>query len=287
MQKPLLTDAELLSAEDGIPIYKKSMIEEGFPSNLFMSDEERKAAWRDKPPRPMPAFGDIKAKALADPTALAMLAEAEQKRKSKAKTRIQKMLERKVDRTGQRWDARRNKWVLETEKPVIVITTNTRGATKMKDYAEMSLTELAEAYNKISGKDPIKKFKDKATGLKRMAEAQSAKAAAAAAKPASDVVRKPKKEKVGSENKLAAEFNARVGTNREKVIIALDENFKKQVPINTLLKAVYGSQNQENIGALKMVISGVPIMIDKYKLPYELKKEKVDGTETYGLYPKK
>jgi hypothetical protein len=161
-----------------------------------------------------------------------------------------------------------------------------------KDYAEMSLAELATAYNKISGKEPIKKFKDKATGLKRMAELQSAKTvktvAAATASKLSEVVRKPKAApKEGSANKRAAEFGCRVGTAREKLVIALDANYKKMVPALDLVKTVYGSKNIEKIGSLDMVVKGAQKMIDKNKLPYILKKEKNEAKEvSHGLFSK-
>lgn len=269
------------------------MVEDGFPPSLFKTQEERKAIWEANPPRPLPlSFGNVKRE--KDPAVAELVADLENKKSIKTKNRMHKMLSKKEDRTGQRWDSRRSRWVNENEllrKPMIVITTNTRGSTKMttKDYAEMSLVELANAYNKISGKEPIKKFKDKATGLKRMAELQSAKAAAKAVAPKlSEVVRRPKPApKEGSANKRAAEFSARVGSFREKLLIALDESFKKMIPELELLKAVYGSKNTENAGALTMVIKGAQTTIEKNKLPYALKKEKNEAKEiSYGLFPK-
>lgn len=273
------------------------MVQDGLPTTLFKTPEERKKIWEDNPPKSLPSFASLP-KDATDQQTLKLLAEMEEAKKTKGKNRIHKMLEKKIDRTGQRWDTRTSKWVSDElpkkEQPMISITTNTRGSTKMttKDYAEMSLAELATAYNKVSGKEPIKKFKDKATGLKRMAELQSAKTvktvAAATASKLSDVVRKPKAApKEGSANKRAAEFGARVGSFREKLLIALDEHFKKMVSELDLLKAVYGSKNTENAGALTMVIKGAQIMIEKNKLPYILKKEKNEAKETsHGLFPK-
>ena len=276
------------------------MVDAGYPASLFWTAEQRRQAWEANPPKPLPAFN--KTAKSQEPSVIALAAELEEKSKNKAKTRIKKMLDKKIDRTGQRWDPRRNQWVDENEiftrKPMISITTNTRGATKMttKDYAEMTGPELVAAYNKISGKPPIKKFKDKATGLAAMAKAQSAKAAAATVKSVaastagklSEVVRKPKTApKEGSANKLAAEFGARVGSFREKLLIALDDHYKKMVPELDLLKAVYGSKNTENSGALTMVIKGAQTMIEKNKLPYNLKKEKNEDKEvSFGLFPK-
>lgn len=163
-----------------------------------------------------------------------------------------------------------------------------------KDFADMTPAELVAAYNKISGKPAIKKFRDKATGLARMAELTSKKNAekatttvkTVAAATAGKVAKAKAEPKEGSTNKRAAEFGARVGSFREKLIIALDESYKKQVKTEDLLKAVYGSKNTENAGALTMVLKGAQIMIEKNKLPYTLKKEKVEGEISHGLYPK-
>ena len=273
------------------------MVDAGYPASLFMTLEERKKAWDDSPPRPMPSFGV--ASKTQDPAALALMAELEEQKKTKGKNRIAKMLAKKEDRTGQRWDGRRGKWIDENEltngktQAMFSITTNTRGSTKMaKDYAEMTGPELVEAYNKKSGKPPIKKFKDKATGLAAMAKLTTEAKATATVKSvavatADKLPKAAKAPKEGSSNKRAAEFGARVGSFREKLIIALDENFKKMIPELDLLKAVYGSKNTENAGALTMVLKGAQIMIDKNKLPYILKKEKNEAKEiSHGLYPK-
>jgi hypothetical protein len=226
-----------------------------------------------------------------DQAALQLLVEMEAAKKIKAKNRISKMLDKKVDRTGQRWDGRRGIWIdeqAEKEQAMITLTTNTRGATKMliKDYAEMTGPELVAAYNKRSGKPAIKKFKDKATGLAAMAKLDTEKAARAKANGS-----KPKTEKAPKEasaNKLAAEFGCRIGSFREKLIIAFDDNYRKLVKTEDLLKAVYGSKNNENTGALTMVIKGAEKMINKSKLGYELRKDKNAETKeiSYGLWPK-
>lgn len=263
---------------------QRLMVKDGFPPSLFLTQEQRKKVWDANPPKPMPAFGIVKA--VSEETAK-VLAEIEANKKVKTKNRIHKMLDKKEDHTGQRWDTNRSRWVDDNkEQAMISITTNTRGSTKMpaqKDYAEMSGPELVEAYNKKSGKPPIKKFKDKATGLAAMAKLQTK----VVVKPLSDTVRKPKAApKEGSANKLAAEFGARVGSFREKLIIAFDESYRKLVATGDLLKAVYGSKNTENTGALTMVIKGAQIMIEKNKLPYVLKKEKNEGEISFGLWPK-
>lgn len=267
---------------------QQMMVDDGLPESLLLSKEQRAEEWKNHPIKPMPKFDSV-AKS-QDQATLQLLAEMELNKKVEAKNRISKMLIKKEDRTGQHWDFRKAKWISDDgEKPMISITTNTRGATKMpaaKDYAEMSGPELVAAYNKKSGKPPIKKFKDKATGLAAMAKLMSKPSAATA--PLSEIVRKVKPEpKEGSANKLAAEFGARVGSFREKLLIALDENYKKMVPVPELLKATYGSKNIENAGALTMVLKGAQTMIEKNELPYTLKKEKNEAKEiSYGLFPK-
>jgi hypothetical protein len=154
----------------------------------------------------------------------------------------------------------------------------------------MSGPELVAAYNKMA-KANIKKFKDRATGLKRIAEFEkngvAVVAPAAAKAPAKAAKEKVTKEPASaSANKLAAEFGARPGSFREKLLIALDDHYGKSVALPVLLKAVYGSQNTENVGALGMVIKGALKTIEKNSLPYLLVKEKNAAKEvTYCLCP--
>ena len=58
------------------------------------------------------------------------------------------------------------------------------------------------------------------------------------------------------------------------------------VALPDLLKAVYGSKNEENRGALLMVMKGLVIMASA--AGYEVKKEKNnEGETTFGMYSKK
>lgn len=269
---------------------QQMMIEDGMPPELFLTKEERSAEWEKNPPKAMPMFKEPATS--QDQATLQLLAEMAAEKKIKTKNRISKMLSKKEDHSNDRWDPRRG-WVPLTEgasKAMISITTNSRGSTKMpakKDYAEMSGPELVEAYNKVSGKPPIKKFKDKATGLAAMAKIESEKAnrkkmSAAKGNGSAKAPKEP------SANKLAAEFDARPGSFREKLLIAFDDNYRKFVKTKDLLKAVYGSMNLENTGALTMVIKGAQTTIEKKKLGYELRKEKDADTKdiSYGLWPK-
>lgn len=89
------------------------MVADGCPAALFIPQAQRAAAWAAMPLRPMPRFDEPVRTGGPTPEAVALLAEQEEKHRLKAKARIGKLLRSKevVDRTGQRWDSRRNKWV--------------------------------------------------------------------------------------------------------------------------------------------------------------------------------
>jgi hypothetical protein len=91
----------------------------------------------------------------------------------------------------------------------------------------------------------------------------------------------PKGRVVSSGSKLAAEFKARPGTFRRKLLVALEKSFGKQVAISELCMAVYGSDSK--IGPLMMCLNGAILTIVKEGLPYEIKKEK----GTIGIHAKK
>lgn len=123
--------------------------------------------------------------------------------------------------------------------------------------------------------DDVAKTAKKAKGAKKAPKAKK-------------VTKTTTKEVAVSSNKRAAEFGCRVGSFREKLLIALDENYRKMVAVPRLLKAVYGSQNIENTGKLNMVLKGALGMITGSKLAYEIKKAKDEETKeiSFGLYPK-
>lgn len=160
---------------------------------------------------------------------------------------------------------------------MISIHTNTRGRTMAKSISDMNGSELVVEYNRLaaaSGQKPVKRFADRKSALKRIA----------ALKQTSSSGKKPKEDK---RSKIGIEFNVRRGTNREKLLEALNANYKKQVTKRDLLKAVYGSGSEDNKAAIQMVMNGIEYMIGKGKLPYKVVKEKNDQKEiTFGLYPK-
>lgn len=79
-------------------------------------------------------------------------------------------------------------------------------------------------------------------------------------------------------------FEAREGTLKEKLIKVLVENLGKPVPTKQLLKAAYGNQNEENIGALRNVLKGITVAIEEKKLPVEVNHVNDEDMNGYGLY---
>lgn len=265
--------------------HQQIMIEDGAPDIFVtLTPEQRAKAWLDNPPRPMPSFNSVP-KTITDQETLKLLSELEARKKLKTNARVSKMLIKKEDHTGQHWNSRKAQWVSDEKGPseMISITTNTRGSTKMttKAYKDMSLVELAEAYNKISGKPPIKKFKDRAAGLKRLEqhEMTTATKEVKAALPARAAA--PKKEGI------AADFEFRAGSPREKLLLVFNEHLNKLVQVEKLASQVLGSKSTDNVKMISTLLAGVLWRIKVSKLAYEVKKEKTDGILSIGLFRKK
>lgn len=106
---------------------------------------------------------------------------------------------------------------------------------------------------------------------KKMAKSATKKKPTAAAKKAT----KPAKSVVVAEkrNGIVGEFGTRADTNKEKLLLALYAKKNKPVPALDLIKAVYGKQDIEMLGSLKMVLQGLQVAIDSDKLPYTIEVE--------------
>jgi hypothetical protein len=184
---------------------------------------------------------------------------------------------------------------------MISLKTNDRGstiATPTETTKETPLNEIVAGYNALAtklGSKTVTRFKNRETAIKRFSELKATQPAADAAttpkegaamatkKKAKKTAPAPKEDK---RSKISQEFGARLGTNREKLIEALHGSFGKFVPINQLLKAVFGSMNEENRGALAMVMKGVEVMIKDEKLPYKTDRKKDDKGLAWGLFKK-
>ena len=123
-----------------------------------------------------------------------------------------------------------------------------------KMIEEMTGPELVAAFNDIatrSGGKPIKKFRTRADGLKRLK---------ALLPPADDPV---------------SQFMFRSGSPREKVLVALLDKINSMVPTTAIAKAS-GLDDK----AVKTMIGGLLWRIKTSRLPYRVEKTR-DG---FGLY---
>ena len=152
---------------------------------------------------------------------------------------------------------------------------------KTPSFTEMTNKELVAAYNAMvdspAGKAlghprnrPVTKFASSKEGIKRceaMASSLKAKSVEEPAAP-SDKRKEP-----------------RANSRRQKAIDCLLGSVGKQVQRSDLLKAVYGSTEAKNRGALSMVLRGVvAVDIAQRGLPYQLTKEKNGKDLTFGLH---
>lgn len=173
----------------------------------------------------------------------------------------------------------------------LLIKTSKEGsvATKGEDLMTTNDDETQETV-KEENVAVVEKVERKAKVPKKAATAKKAKTAKKEAAPKKA---KAAKEKANGsdvkQEKIAVEFGARPNSYREKLLVTLYSNFRKQVPMSQLLKGVYGNMNTENKGALNMVKKGMLETIKKEKLPYQVKKEKNTETKeiSFGLYPNK
>ncbi len=149
-----------------------------------------------------------------------------------------------------------------------------------KAVSEMTSSELVTEFNRLAvaaGQKPVKRFADRKSAMKRIA----------ALKPKTNGAKAPKKVKEDKRSKIGVEFNVRSGSNRETLLETLHANYRKPVTKRELLKAVYGSQSEDNQVAILMVMRGLEQMISDGRLPYKVLRGKNDKKETtFALQPK-
>lgn len=267
---------------------QQAMFDDGCPLACF----EKTAPWEPSLIRSAPVFEKPK----IDPAAEKLMVEIEEQKKL-ALVKSKKKSLPVVDRTRQRWDSRRNKWVSDDEllrkHLMISITTNTRGNTKMttKAFKDMSMAELVDAYNKVSGKSPIKKFETRTLGLKRLEAMEVAGAIkeVKANKPVNTKAAKTSKPKEAKSEKtgILGEFGFRDDSPREKLLVAFNENMGKMVTMENLASQVLGSKSVDNVKMIKTLLAGITWRIKVSELAYEVKTEKEDGVVSLGLFKKK
>lgn len=153
---------------------------------------------------------------------------------------------------------------------------------KAKAYADMSISELVNAYNSMAsspvGKScelkPVQSFRDKGTAVRRCTSAEVMIRAASKEDSTSNKVESSRKEP-----KPKSHMGVREGTYREKLIAAMLKEPPKTA--QQLSQAVYGTEDK--VGAVKMVMKGIIVAIDKGSLPYKIVRAKSEGGTTYQL----
>jgi hypothetical protein len=88
--------------------------------------------------------------------------------------------------------------------------------------------------------------------------------------------------------KIYGSFEYRKGSGKDKVAKYLASNFGKQVTLNQVGRAAYGTKwKEDKKSALNMALRGVSMRLKKRKIPAQLKREKNDKKEvTVGFHSK-
>ena len=144
-------------------------------------------------------------------------------------------------------------------------------AVKQMNDAEQKLNDAEQKLNADKPKEKKLSATKKATAPKK------AKKVAATKK----VVKAPKED---NRSKIAAEFDLRAGSLKEKLINLFGSHKGKFVSQKECLKTLYGSQAEENKGAFSMCLQG--LMKKVGKLPYKFDKRKDEDGLAYGLFAK-
>lgn len=189
------------------------------------------------------------------------------------------------------------------------------------NFKAMSLSGMADAYNAMISENtaymslsdsplakfkPIGKFKDKTIGLARceaLSKALSDHNAEVAANVTPEVIRGPAAKSAksakpydASVRKIVAvstmlkkdakpfgKFDVRPGSNREKLLLKLLKSEGKQVSLNELLIAVYGSPDHGMRGPMLMVMKGLFSLIETDNIPYKIEKQKNGKEISFGI----
>lgn len=258
------------------------MLEDGAPAALFMTQDQRRAAWA---------------------------LHSERRAMISLTTNTRGNLTMPVAETN---EVRKPKSFEEMSRPELIVAFNTMvNSTLGQELGAKPVQRFADTKVGIKRCEMLaSSIKARASGLKReedppvatkahsASEASTPKSeekamgASAAKKTATKTTRAAKAKDAGPLPKgpagVVAQFGARAGTNREKLLTKLAENIGKMVSFSDLITATYGRTNKEdNKGATAMVLKGVDIMIKAGKLPFELRKEKGEnGHISYGLFKK-
>lgn len=124
---------------------------DGAPSFLFVSTEQRKAAWDKIPLRAIPEFASVKVTRNEDEATAKFRADEEARRKAKQTAHFDRLKAKKnaapVDYNKMRWDARRNKFV-----PMEPVTHGPRVVQEGANLQQVTKTKFKMVDTKHGGK---------------------------------------------------------------------------------------------------------------------------------------
>jgi hypothetical protein len=264
--------------EDGLDI----------PDFLKIPAERRRAAWKDVP---MPQVKTTARPAL--PINREEDESSKEAKRARAKVRRELRRERSIDRTGQRWDPVKAKWIIIAED---------EERRRMEALEEMSGPQLANYYNALAAKvgaKPVKLFKNRTIGIARcikmdaVAKARDAGVVLPAPTDSSDVAEQDKptedqKERIVAKKRSTSakksSGNKKSG-ERQALTDELIELLKsKFMSLKEVAKALYGSASNESaaaglVGALRTKVNKKE---EGFK-SYEMRKERQEGVTRYKL----
>ncbi len=249
---------------------QRHLVDDGFPPGLLLTAEERRAAWA-RIPGPRSWSGTNRQGELTTQKETEVIARKTNMRSTSA---------------------------IVTDAKTIPGSGNS-GA---MDYREMDIGQLVAAHNSLATRAGTSHATDFPSLLAGILACQALeKKLAAPQTPAgekeTDVAKKAKKAAATTSKKVAAvdnrtaickDFGAREGTNRQKLIDCVFGAGAKGAKRAVALKAVYGSANEKNAGAMDMVWKGVPDMIARERLGSKYEASRTGkGEETVYVIRKK
>jgi len=135
----------------------------------------------------------------------------------------------------------------------------------------MNGPQLVSAYNAMAsslGEKPVKRFGTRSDGIRRCNELFKKVNGAQAGPKSSGAKKIFKRER---------EFGIGKGSNRSKLLAKLLSEPGTAFPLNTLVLAVYGTQDASGING---VLKGVMVMLERSKAPYEIVRSKNEKKES-------
>lgn len=226
---------------------------DGMPDFLRIPQEKRNEVWAKNPPT---FFAPVLLEKDREAEYRELRETFRREEANKLLTRIEKKKE-VLDTTGLRWDTNLARWI--PDAPMLtpskkLETKEIASMTTLEKYNELVLVAVELGIKAVA----VKKFRTAADGEKRLAKLREE---IAAAKTAS-------KTRAGQATGIVAEFGQRVGSNREKLLLALEASKGKQVANEDLSKAVYGVKGK--VGAMMNVMKGLILACPKQ---YEIVKD--------------